>query len=422
MTATMPGVSSTLHDTFSALEISSQVHTHRVAIVARTGADPSATYAHDYDPKKYTSLADVGTVHGTDSELYEAFYHAQYSGCDDIWLCPISNEVEIDRTTELETAYESLFTIRPSIIVPYGRGAKISIDSAGTVTRTVPTFGDSPRVTDGAYADSTYDYLDGLADICAEITESERLCIGILGIEALSDITATGLAAEFGESGTLYDAIPDVSALTTPSNGKYVAVVAAEVETAGMAPWAWRNGSTTTYYRSNGALNYAGLISRLALPDAPTNKIVTGISNIAYRLSRAQTLLCVTNKLVTFNVLNGIVRVDDAMTYAEDNSDYQRQSTVLIVGQVDDMIRAIGRRYIGKGMNQSVRDSFVTSVASGLDILTKSGVIIQADFNVRFDGPNSVAYVDVVVVPAWELRRIELSVRVTFQGINSNAQ
>ena len=68
----------------------------------------------------------------------------------------------------------TLFTIRPTIIVPYGRGAKISIDADGVITRTVPTFGSSPGVTDGAYADSTFDYAEDLAAICAEITASEK--------------------------------------------------------------------------------------------------------------------------------------------------------------------------------------------------------------------------------------------------------
>jgi hypothetical protein len=189
-----------------------------------------------------------------------------------------------------------------------------------------------------------------------------------------------------------------------------------------MGPWAWRRGSTTEYYRSNGALNYAGLVSRLALPDAPTNQIVSGVSNIGFRLSRNQTLACISKKLVTFNTLNGVVRVDDAMTYADDGSDYDRLSTVLICGQVDEMVRSIGRKFIGRGMSVFTRDSFITAIGGGLDNLTAAQLLLQADFRVRFDQPTHTAYVDVVIVPAWELRRIAFTIGVKFQGVNTNAQ
>lgn len=427
-TPNLPGVNTTLLDTYAALRASYEAYSDRVVIIARTGTGdapegPDPDYAHNYEPKRYTSLANVASVHGTSSELYEAFYHAQYSGCVDIWLCPIPDTPAEDRTTELNSAYETLYTVRPSIVVPYGRGAQIDIDEDGVATRSVPQFGDSPYHTDGAYANSTYTYVDDLADACADLSSSERICIGILGMEAFDDVTATGMITNIGEYedyGTLFDNIPTPAELTTSANGKFINLVLAEVETAGMGPWAWRNGTTTSYYRSNGALNYAGLISKLAVDDAPTNKIVSGISNIGFKLSRNQTLACIAKQVVTFNVNNGIVRVDDAMTYAPTGSDFQRLSTVRIIAVCDDMIRRVGQKFIGKGMRIDTRNSFTTAIASGFDNLMSSGIILEADFRVRYDGANYTAYVDAVVVPAWELRRIEFTIQVTFQGINAS--
>lgn len=423
MSATMPGVSTTLHDTFSALEASREVYSDRVAIIARTGESADADLAHDFEAKRYSSLQDVATVHGDDSELYEAFYHAQYSGCTDIWLCPIPADPEVDRTDDLETAYETLHSIRPSILVPYGRGAQIDVDEDGILTRSVPVFGDSPGDTDGAYADSVLPYAEELADACAELSSSERVCIGILGVEALSDISASGLITVIGTEaapGSLLTSLPDPSTWTTPENSKYLQVVLGELETAGMGPWAWRRGFTTSYYRSNGALNYAGLICRIPVDEATTNKVVSGISNVGFRLSRNQTLACIADKIVTFNLTNQIVRVDDGMTYALDGSDFSRLSTVRICAVVDDMVRRIGNKFIGKGMRLETRNSFVTTLSSGFDTLIASGILLDADFRVRYDGPNYTAYVDAVVVPAWELRRIEFTISVTFQGINSS--
>ena len=131
MTATLPGVKTTLIDTYSALEASRDVYTDRLVIIGRTGSDADADYAHDFEPKKYMSLQDVGSIHGVTSELYEAFFHALFSGATDIWLCPLPTTAEEDRSEDLLTAYDSLYNIRPSIVVPYGRGARIDVTADG---------------------------------------------------------------------------------------------------------------------------------------------------------------------------------------------------------------------------------------------------------------------------------------------------
>jgi len=236
----------------------------------------------------------------------------------------------------------------------------------------------------------------------------------------MSDITPSGLITAVGEEGTLGTSLSDLPVVTdfqTPENGKYVSVVMAEVETAGMAPWAWRKGSTTDYHRSNGAINYVGLVTRLTPPDAATNKIMTSLSDIAYRLSRKQTLAAISCNVVTFNVKNGVVRVDDARTFAEEGSDYQRMSTMSIVAVVDDMVRRVGNSFLGKGMRIETRDSFETALASGFNNLMSAGVILDADFQVRFNGPTYTAYVDITILPAWELRNIQFTIQVSFEAL-----
>ena len=429
MAVTLPGVETTLVDGYAALSASQEAYTDRVVIIGRTGPveEIDADYAHNFEAKRYTRLSDVATVHGESSELYEAWFHAYFSGCVDIWLCPIPETPEEDRTDDLNTCYEGLYGVRPSIIVPYGRGAKIEIATDGTVTRSIPQFGDSPQHTDGAYIDCTTDYSEDLAAACLDLSTDERLCIGILGFEAFSDITPSGLITEIGEIGSLGTALtnlPDPSGWTNPDDGtsaKYLQVVLGEMETAAMAPWPWRTGDTQTYYRSNGALNYAGLISRLAPHDATTGKTLAGASFLGYQLSRNQKLACISEHVVTVEPINGIARVVDGVSFAADGSDYVRLSTVRIMGSVDEMVRRIAQKFIGRGMNMEMRNSLITNISSGLTNLQRAGAILDADFRVRFDGVNYAADIDMVIVPAWELRRINLTLRVAFQGIERPA-
>ena len=419
MAATLPGVNTTLIDTYSALEASRDVFTDRVAIIARTGSSADADYAHDYDPRKYMSLQDVRDIHGADSELYEAFFHALYSGCTDIWLVPIPETAEEDRTEDLNTAYDALYSVRPSIVVPYGRGAQIDIDTDGTITRSVPVFGSSPTFPDGAYVDSSYAYASDLAKACDALSSEGRTCIGILGFYPFSAITASDIITELGEEGSPGTALSDLPLTTTfeiDESEKFLQVVLAEVETAGMGPWPWRSGQTQTYYRSNGALNYAGTISRLIAHDATTGKTVQGVSDIAFRIPRTQMLSCIASNVVAFDVNNGLIRVVDGMTYADDGSDFERLSTVRIAGVVDDMVRRVGQKFIGKGMNMENRNALVTGISTGFGNLIKAGALLDADFKIRFDGPSYTAYVDSLIIPAWELRRIALTIKVNFAG------
>jgi hypothetical protein len=405
------------------MRVSSEAYGDRVVIVARTGEDFDPAYdgqQHEFEAKSYVSLADVETIHGKDSELYEAFFHAQYAGCADIWLCPLPATPEEDRSDDLQTAYETLSSIRPTFIVPYGRGALIEITDLGAITRSVPVSGSSPSFIDGAYADSDISYLEDLADACANLSNEERTCRGVMGMYPISNITPSGLITAIGEEGALgtsLAALPLVSEFATSDNGKFVSVVCTEVETAGMAPWAWRKGQATQYYRSNGPLNYVGLVTRLTPPDAATNKIMTSLSDIGFRLSRKQTLAAISAHCVTFNVKNGVVRVDDARTYAADGSDYQRMSTMSIIAVVDDMVRRVGNSFLGKGMRTETRDSFETALASGFNNLMSAGVILDADFRVRFNGPTYTAFVDITILPAWELRNIQFTIQVSFEAL-----
>jgi hypothetical protein len=236
----------------------------------------------------------------------------------------------------------------------------------------------------------------------------------------MDDISSSGLVTEIGTEDNPGNLLGDLPTLTGDV-GKYVSVILGEIETAGMGPWAWHRGVATSFYRSNGALNYAGLVTNLTPPDAATNKILNGISDIGYRLSRKQTLACIANNVVTLSVANNVIRVDDAMTFAEVGSDYTRLSTMRILAIVDDMVRKVGRKFIGKGMSQSTRDSLQTALGSGFGNLMSAGVLNEADFRVRFVGSEYTAYVDVVCVPAWELRAIQFTIQVSFETLTTSS-
>lgn len=413
--ANIPGVQTTLNDGYFALASSPSRVSERVVILARTLTD--ATSGHHYEPVKYTNLSDVASVHGTGSECFEAFYHALYSGATDIWLCPIPSAGV--RATQLVSGYANLESIEPTIIIPYGRSAYVSIDASGNVTRSVPT-GDSL----GAVATSGT-YLSDLATTCYNISTNTKQCIGIIGVTPPSDVTASALNSWIMGSSTDPDS-PSGTIVSSAGNmlptgiqdqyAKYVSVVIAECETAGMRAWDWKYGQTTAYYRSNGAINYAGLISDLDKHDPPTNKVMKNISYMPWKFSITQLHAISQLRCVAFkqNPVSDIIRVCDSPTFASSVSDYRRLSTIRIVGACMDAINVAASKFIGKHMSLWNQNALKTSIVSALETVKTGQAINRYSFSVEFLPVENAANITLIIEPAWELRLIRTTVSVTF--------
>lgn len=415
----LPGISVTLVDGYYAISTNQSRYADRLVILARSTASGAAQ--HIYTPQRYTNLGDVASVHAASSELYEAFYIAQQAGATDIWLCPLpqsgaSTSGAAQRYIQLASGYANLDSIEPTLIVPFGRAGAISIDATGAVTRTTNASADYV----GAYADSSSPaFLTQLATACSSISSTNRQCLGVIGVKAPSATDAATINAWIlgsgtvdSPSGTLNANLPSL----TDALARYVSVVVAEMDTGGQAPWAWTNGNTTTYYRSNGALNYAGLISSLDPQNPPTNKMISSASYMPWRFSNNQLQALITDKCVAPKVglVDGIIRVCDAMTYASTTSDYRRLSTMRIVGAAVETMRGVGESYIGKPMSLWNQNAFKTALTSALETLKSNQAINRYQFSVEFTPVLNSANITLVIEPAWELRLIQTTISVTF--------
>lgn len=416
--ATIPGVTTTLNDGYFALANAPQGASERLVILARTQSD--ATLGHHYNPVKYTNLAAVATAHTATSECYEAFYHALFSGASDIWICPIPSSGT--RGDQLASGYANLEAIEPTIIVPYGRASYVSIDASGTETRTVPT-GD----TLGAVATSGT-YLTALASACYSLSTNAKQCIGVMGVEPPASITSSGINSWLmgtstdpdAPSGTLAVATGTANIMPTGMSdayARYVSVVMDECETAGMRTWGWKYGGTTTFYRSNGALNYAGLLCKLKPHEPPTNQIVNSISYRPFKYSVTQ-MKAISGyfRAVCFKQRpdDNLIKVCDSPTYASSSSDFRRISTIRIVGVGIDAVNYAAGKFIGKSMGLWNQNALKTAIVSALDTLKVGQAINRYSYSIEFVPSQNAANITLILEPAWELRIIRTTVSVTF--------
>jgi hypothetical protein len=110
--------------------------------------------------------------------------------------------------------------------------------------------------------------------------------------------------------------------------------------------------------------------------------------------------------------------VADAPTAARPDSDYRRLTTIRIVKAVIDAVRAVAEPYLG----EAITGARLAALETALDqVLVK---MMKAEFIQRFDVAVSStpseqiqgkANVELVLVPAFELRQITVSVALSAQ-------
>lgn len=413
----LPGVSVSLYDGYYAISTVQSKYTDRIVLLARTNTTGS-TAGHHYTPIRYSNLADVANAHGASSECYEAFYHALQAGATDLWLCPLppTPTGTSNRVSQLVSGYNNLDGIEPTLIIPFGRAAYIAVDASGAITRTVYNVTGDEH---GARADVST-YLADLASACNTISTTNRQCMGVIGVHPPSAVDAATLTAYTIGTGTV-DTPRGSLATSLPTgisdaHARHVSVFVGEVETSGQVPWGWRPGTATTYWRSNGAVNYAGIIATLQPHDPPTNKIMRSVSYVPWRWSNNQLKSFVSMRVVAprLGIVENVVRVCDSPTYASSVSDFRRLSTMRIVGEAVEMMRSIGQKFVGKNMSLWNQNSFKTSITTALEQMKQHQAINRYSFSVEFVPIENAADVTIVIEPAWELRLIRTTISVTF--------
>lgn len=172
------------------------------------------------------------------------------------------------------------------------------------------------------------------------------------------------------------------------------------------------NPSKARAYMATGASTYAGFYSGLPASSAPTNKILGSI-RLPYRISTTKLDLLAGQRYVTFHAKTKGIVVSDAPTAARSDSDYRRLSTVRIVKQTLDDVRAAGEPFLGEGISGARLAALDTAIDRKLGERVKDGSLVRYEHKVTSTPAQRVlgqATVELKLVPAFELRQITVVV------------
>lgn len=163
-------------------------------------------------------------------------------------------------------------------------------------------------------------------------------------------------------------------------------------------------------YAATAAPTYMAYVSTLDEKDAPTNKVVPWARPTLNLSPRLVDRLTQVGYVFIYERPKGLV-ISDAPTGARPLSDYRRLTTMRIVKRVIDVFRQRADPFIGRASNSEARQALETSISDGLTRLVSGGYITRFELYIRQTALQRVtgqATAELVIVPAWELRRIQL--------------
>lgn len=177
-----------------------------------------------------------------------------------------------------------------------------------------------------------------------------------------------------------------------------------------------RNDFNQLGYIASFAASYAGFYSNMAPNSAPTNKKVSN-AQIVYRQKLGSlNNLAGAGYTVLRNKPQGLV-IADAPTASMPNSDWRRLSTVRIVKSVVDGVREAVEPFLGESLSQGKKGALQLAIETVLLNAKKIGVLNDyRPFEVIQTPQMAVAgraNVALALVPAFELKQVELTVAVS---------
>lgn len=172
-------------------------------------------------------------------------------------------------------------------------------------------------------------------------------------------------------------------------------------------------------FNCGGAASYAGLITTLVPHSATTNKPIPGIvPSRRLSLSQAEGLMnyrmvTMTDRTRGYVVVNGVTGAYKYDDYTK--SDYTQLTTVRITQAAIDGVRASCEPYIGEALNGPHLNAMREAVEIHLKNMKLAGALQDYRFTV-VSSPDQqvigVATVDLSIVPAFELTRVNVSVKL----------
>jgi hypothetical protein len=161
-------------------------------------------------------------------------------------------------------------------------------------------------------------------------------------------------------------------------------------------------------YIASLAATYAGMVSGLDAKSAPTNKVVNGVQ-LPFRISNSKLDALVGQRYIFCQIKPKGIVIADAPTAARPESDYRRLTTVRIVKLAVDAIRAVADPFIGEAGGAAQRAALETACQGALNKLQKAGYLSRFELSITqtaAERVNGRATLELVLVPAFELRRI----------------
>lgn len=412
--ATLPGVRTTIEDRFYNATRTDIPGGPLVCVVAKRNNAATST-APSLTPYFATSEKTVIEEFGQNSQIHKAYYELSTGGASRISFVALPSDTVFTQNTGTITsataaavgdlfaaALAAVEAARADIVVLWGAGSS-ETDWDDVATPATPAAGPD----DFFYADNSStaanSWVKKLADACSSITVNSHPIIGILGVKGIvgQEIPTTPEVA----SGLAFANLPNKNSFN-PAVGHLVSVIAGEIHVIG-APTSWGY--------QNAACTYAAQVSRLDSWSSTTNKVVFNVDRLRYNPTRTQLESMIGKGLAPIQIdMQRQLRWVDGTTYAADNSDYTRLTTIRIVFDAVKLVRQRAQTYIGETMSIENQQSFHSQVSSALQSMQKLGALNNADFRIQYTPSDNKAVIDLALVPAFELREIYIQVSVNF--------
>lgn len=171
----------------------------------------------------------------------------------------------------------------------------------------------------------------------------------------------------------------------------------------------------TVIYKDTWQGAYAGMVAVLPSYRDPLSKPIPGVIKQEYQLSQMQALALLNKHYVFARRSNQYVVCSDAVTTAEDGSDFARLTTIRIVNESVALVREIADPYIGQPNSPEIRAGLETAIKNGLDGMVKAGAIKGYRFAILATAADQLQgsmNIMLEIEPVFAIREIRLSVAV----------
>lgn len=251
-----------------------------------------------------------------------------------------------------------------------------------------------------------------VADYCATKTLMKSSVLGYIGVRPPVDTKIS----------TIRKYVNELAKLDTEVS-PYLQVVGSEVGV--VMP------ITNNVHFINGATHYASLVSNLKKESATTNKTIPGVKAVRFDYSLRQLSLLTSKKIVTFRLKDGSnLVVTDGVTTApyievgttKKDSDFARLSTLRTTQLAIEVVREAVEPFIGEANGMPEYNALNTAIKSALEKIREAGAIRGYRFSIsNVSARLDEATVVLEIVPAFELRRVEVQVNLALsEDILSN--